>query len=255
MEVQQDNSMEQNTSMEELKVDEDESLKESSLEEDMLGAQSLLMTDSDEENNQNIDTGNCNLPKKISPKRTKRIVDSDDENDEMNSVKDKVVDINSAKSANKISALVDSDSEEDIENTKGETKHFMEDLNDKEAGANDTQNVDFKQIKRNLKKKSETTAKDQKTIKKTKNKSIKIKENTSLEDANETSKKKPMKVTPLIDSETDESDSNMGNNNGADLEAPAGSLTSKENDNEQNSSEFGKNQRVVRVCINPNVFI
>lgn len=241
--MEHNSSLEQNTSMEELKVDEDESNKETSLEEDILGAQSLLMSDSDEESNHNKNTSNSSLPKKISPKRSKRILDSDNEEEEI-SAKDEVVEISSIKVNNKISALIDSDSEQDGELTESETKFSTEVLIDQETNVDETQKIDFKQIKQGLKKKSKKTSKkissegptDEKFVKETKRKSNKTKKDTGLEDSSETLKKKSKKVTSLIDSETDESATHTENDTEGD-------------NNEEHLKEKGKKPRTVRVCI------
>uniref|UniRef100_A0A1I8NTF8 Claspin n=1 Tax=Stomoxys calcitrans TaxID=35570 RepID=A0A1I8NTF8_STOCA len=115
---------EHNMSMEELKVDDDEeNVKEVSNEEDILGAQSLLMSESEDEDavgsnanksplkkhspkgaNKKIDSPSVN---KTSPGRTKRFLNSDDEAEPSKEVKGDV------QRKNKISSLIDSDSDDD----------------------------------------------------------------------------------------------------------------------------------------------
>ncbi|XP_075161029.1 claspin [Haematobia irritans] len=118
---------EHNISMEELKVFEEEDIKDVSVE-DILGAQSLLMSESEDESagvskkspqkklSPKIETKNLPSPIKGIPKeklhsgRPKRIVDSDDETGQSEKTDDKET---KSEKKSKISSLIDSDSEED----------------------------------------------------------------------------------------------------------------------------------------------
>ncbi|KAM7356840.1 claspin [Cochliomyia hominivorax] len=240
MEMEQENTSEQNISMEELKMEEDENIKETSMEEDILGAQSLLLSESDEEDNKSP-------LKKISPKRTKRILDSD--NDEEESKKESTESTSSNNVENiinkkKISALIDSDSEQD----EGENKAQKVNKSDED----EVSQIDFKQIKKDLYKSSK---KDKKS-KSSKNKKFSEKRDNDSEMSEEFKKKSKedsdserddtrkdrRKILSLVDSESSDAESQPEIEE-SDLEASARAANFKENNNNNEGTAKGKDKK------------
>lgn len=253
---------EHNMSMEELKVDEDESVKEISLEEDILGAQSLLMSESEDENEETKTTNKSPL-KKLSPKVCHRIVDSDDEERSMDPEKDQNVwkgeqmeNVEKIVPKKKISALIDSDSE----NEESETN---KNRNQSDVEASTQDNSEAEEIKQKKKSKSEKKSKMQKSkeskkpkskppVLKKKDKKKKLKEN---EDEHKSENERPdiatKKISKLVDSDSEEDViKNSGHDSENELDASARACNFEENNNEEEDpNKKGKNKnKIVRVC-------
>ncbi|XP_065361839.1 claspin [Calliphora vicina] len=248
MEVEHLNTSGANTSMEELKVEEDENVKETSMEEDILGTQSLLMSESDEDDRDNSINKNKKSPlkKKNISKRSKRILDSDDEDGIENKQPEteENEEVNLATNKKKISTLIDSDSEVD-EEYKDEDQEQTAKASSIVDSDEDITKVNFKQIKQELykssKQKSNKIKKDPnfreedntdteksdspKTSKESKKKSKKLKKNSSDSENTRTESKK---ISSLVDSESSGAESNFREEDNTDTEKSNSPKSSKE---------------------------
>ncbi|KAI8126260.1 putative claspin [Lucilia cuprina] len=269
MEVEQANTSDQNISMEELKMEEDENVKEISMEEDILGAQSLLMSESEEEDKEDsINKKNKSPQKKVLVKKTKRILDSDDED----SVENKATEPNgeqtekSVTNKKKISTLIDSDSEhEGEESKKNKETNKVSSIIDSGEETDASAKVNSKKIKQDQKKKSKEGKKSKQKTKHsaeedhtdTENsdaqaKSKKLKKNSkktkvhSNSETEEETKRESKKISSLVDSESSDAESQTDVNE-SDLEASAkGANFEENNNNEENSKGKEKKPKVMR---------
>lgn len=240
MEEQHNIPSEPNSSMEELKLEEDENIKEISLEEDILGTQSLLMSESDEDAGDDLRLkGNESPQKKIHFKRSRRLLDSDDdlEDAQMQSNNEENV-INKKK----ISALIDSDSDDD--------KITLKDENDNQTGQlKPTQADDVNPKPKNIKKqkknsRSKTNLQEKKIrvggTKKVNKKKAKYEQIPNLEDIKDY-EAITKKGVSLVDTDPSPDESAV-----SDSEDPTKNTKHVEPSN-VNSTEKNKTSKVVRV--------
>ncbi|XP_073837927.1 claspin [Musca autumnalis] len=253
---------EQNTSMEALKVDEDENLKETSMEEDLLGAQSLLLSDSEEEEGDAGVKKYRSPLKKISPNeklnsnRTKRIIDSDDEQQPIENSENKSNGLEESDEEDrppvarkKISALIDSESEAEEREPTDNNRNRLK-LVDSESEHDSVENENSDQKKKAQKKTNKKVKKVKDSVEsKIKKKSKKKNQSGSEDESENYDKKSKKKISNLVDSDSEvENSINSGNDSEMDLDASARACNFEENNNEEDPSNKrkDKNKKAIR---------